>query len=407
MEAEIDFGYYSRTLLRYWKILAAGAVIGMVAGFAIATSRPTLYEASTTILLGNASSPASGATSRALLSNHSLAARMLTETGLDQAPYTWTPQRFVQEALQIEEVPVTALVRVKVKLLDPQKAADASRVLSREAVELNRRIAVAQSTTVRGELEEHLKDAAGRLKDAEQELFSYQKVAQVEVLRKDVDAMLEERGSLLKLLIDIESEKARLASAEQEIKKHDPVLSVGRAVRSEEAMRRSTKPTADAKASGQNPPSELADPDALDLSDPFVNPVYQTLAFQIATSRTNLAGLERQRRDVLGARKIGEKQFSELTDLYRRQIDLAKLESQYDLAKRVHDDLSLRFEQSRTESVINMVQLQIVDEAIPPDRPLSKKRVQTSALGMVVGLIAALAIALSWGAVRTPDSATT
>ena len=43
--------------------------------------------------------------------------------------------RFVDEALFIEEVAGTALVRVKVKLPDPVKAADASKVLSREAAD--------------------------------------------------------------------------------------------------------------------------------------------------------------------------------------------------------------------------------------------------------------------------------
>ena len=394
-EGEIDVASFSRALLLHWKLLLTTAIAGLLIGATIASLRPTLYEASSTILLGNATAPGSGPTSRALLANHSLAARMLTEVGLDQPPASWTPHRFVAEALQIEEVAGTALVRVKVRLPDPVKAAEAARVLSREAVDLNRQIAAEQSSAAGVELSRHLSESSKRLETAEQALLAYRNEAQMDVLRTDADAKLEERGTLLKLMIDIATEKARLAAAEQEIQKQDRVLPAARAVRSEDALRRAAK----GAQSEQSTVSGMPDPDALDLSQPLINPVYQTLAYQISTSRTLLAGLERQRSE-LAARKVGDKQFSELNELNRRELQLARLEGSYNLAKSVHDDLSLRFEQSRHASVISMVQLQLVDQAVPPDRPLSKKRVQSAALGLVAGLLAGIAIATAWGMIR-------
>jgi polysaccharide biosynthesis transport protein len=394
-EGEIDLGSYTRTLLRQWKLLLTGAMVGLLMGATVASLRPTLYEASSTILLGNATAPGSGPTARALLANHSLAARMLTEVGLDQPPASWTPHRFVAEALQIEEVAGTALVRVKVKLPDPIRAAEASKVLSREAVDLNRQIATEQSTAVGAEISRHLSESSQRLETAEQALLAYRNEAQMDVLRTDADAKLEERGTLLRLLIDIETEKARLAAAEQEIQKHDRVLPAARAVRSEDSLRRAAK----SGQGAQGTASGLADPDVLDLSEPFMNPVYQTLAFQISTSRTRLAGLERQRSE-LAARKVGDTQFAELSELNRRELQLARLEGSYDLARSVHDDLALRFEQSRTASVINMVQLQLVDGAVPPDRPLSKKRIQSAGLGLVAGLLGAIALVIAWGMIQ-------
>lgn len=391
-EGEIDFSHYSRTLVRHWKLLVTTAVAGLAIGLTVASMRPTLYEASSTILLGNATAPGAGPTSRALLANQSLAARMLSEVGLDRPPAGWTPNRFVDEALRVEEVPGTALVRVKVKLGDPVKAADASRVLSREAVALNRRIATDQSSSLREDLGRHLGESTKRFEAAEQALLTYRNEAQLDVLRRDAQAKLDERGTLLKLLIDIETEKARVASAEKEIEKQDRVLPAARAVRSEESLRRAAK---GAQNAAPVPLPGTADPEALDLSQPFMNPVYQTLALQISTSRARLAGLERQRGEM-SARKIADKQFAELSELYRRELEMGRLEGTYELAKTVHADLSLRYEQSRTEPVINMVQLQIVDEAVPPDRPLSKKRAQSALLGLVAGLLVGTTLALAW-----------
>lgn len=265
--------------------------------------------------------------------------------------------------------------------------------LSRKALALNTTIADAESVAVREQLQQHLEGAAQRLKDAEQKLLAYQNVARIELLRTDTDAMLYERGRLPELLGDIEAEKGRVAAAEQEIVKQQPILPVRRSVQSEEALRRAVP--LEKKTSGQRP-SGIAEPDAVDLSDPFVNPVHQTLALQIALSRTRLAGLERQRREIAGAQNIAADRVAKLDDLHRRELELARLQGGYELAKQVHAGVALRYEQSRTEAVTRMVQLQIVDDAIPPDRPLPKKRAQAMALGFTTGVLLALAAALAW-----------
>jgi uncharacterized protein involved in exopolysaccharide biosynthesis len=367
-----------------------------VIGATIPTLTPPLYEASTTLLLGNATAPGSGQTSRALLANNSLVARMLTQLGLDQPPASWTPHRFIAEALRVEDVAGTALVRVKVRLPDPVKAAEASKALSRQAVDLNGQITAEQGSAVRAELDRQLSDSLKRLEAAEQALLAYRNETQVDVLRTDADAKLKERGTLLKLAIEIATEKARLDFAEEEIKKQDRMLPGVGAVRSEDALRGMAK---SGQTVEQTIPPGAAAPEASDLSGPFINPFYQSLAFQISTARTRLAGLERQRRE-LAARRIGDEQFGELSELYRRELHLARLQGSYNLAKRVHDDLSLRVEQSRAPSLANMVQLQLVDEAVPPDGPLSRKRAQSAALGLLAGLLAGLTIALAWGTMR-------
>ena len=57
------------------------------------------------------------------------------------------------------------------------------------------------------------------------------------------------------------------------------------------------------------------------------------------------------------------------------------------LAKRIHSDLTVRYEESRTQALGNAPQLQLVDEAMPPDRPLPRGTLRFGALGFAVGLI--------------------
>jgi uncharacterized protein involved in exopolysaccharide biosynthesis len=430
--------------------------VGATAGLVAASLRPVQYEGVTTILIGRSNSVIASATSRALLENHTLAGQTLTEIGSDVSP-----QAFVSNALVVEQVPGTNVMKVKVTLRDAAKAAQASRVLSQKAVELNRRIASEEGSAVRGQLKVLLDQSAERLKAAEEHHLHYQDQAQVELLKKDTEKMIAERGDLLRLRIDIETEKAKLAAAEQEIQKHERVLSAPRAVAAETALQRAggqaaareatdavLREVADQTAAlrsaadkplplepkkdtntetnreidkGRNRELEKrfaaqsaavdatqdalsriaalgteADPQLLALSHPFMNPVYQTLSFQIATSRTRLAALERQQREMLVVGKLGNGRFEELSDLYRRTSELARLENNLDLEKRIYGDLTLRYEQSRAESVGSMVQLQIVDEAVTPEWPLPRKRAQATALGATGGLVFFALVVLAW-----------
>jgi hypothetical protein len=175
-----------------------------------------------------------------------LAAQTLAEIGIQVSP-----QAFVSSALVIEQVPGTNVMKVRVTFPDAVAAAQTSKLLSQKAVELNRRIASEEGSAVRSQLKMLLDQSAERLKAAEEQYLDYQDQAQVELLRKDTDRMITERGELLRLRIDIETEKARLVTAEQEILKHDRVLSLPRAVTAEAALQRGAERAATVEANDE------------------------------------------------------------------------------------------------------------------------------------------------------------
>jgi uncharacterized protein involved in exopolysaccharide biosynthesis len=397
-EEEIDFGRYLRPLSRYWLLLVVGALIGAAAGLIISLRRPTSFQASTTLLVQQADSPTALATSLALLRNSTLAAETIGELGLDKAPYRLTPQRFVEGVLAIEQIAGTHLLRVKITLPEANVASQASNLISTKAVDLTRRIVSEGNTTLRSQLKVLLDDAGKQLRTAEQELLNGRSTAQIEVLRRDTEVTLDERGQLRRLMIDIAAEKSRLAAAELEIKNHQPLAAGVRSVESEEALRRVGRAMASEPAGGRTPAGAGgSDADLLDLSNPTVNPVYQTLSLQIAMGRTRLAGMERERQEIAGTGRPGGAHVDQLTVLHRGQIEIERLQNNYELAKREYTELAVRYEQSRMESVGNTVRLQIVDHALPPEQPMPRKRAESVLLGLTAGSFLAALWALALG----------
>jgi capsule polysaccharide export protein KpsE/RkpR len=165
------------------------------------------------------------ATFQAIVENLTLASQVIDELKLQDRH---TPHSFLANALLVEEVRGTNIVRVKVTLHDPQLAAEASRRLAQTAIVLARRITQQNGVSVQEQLKGYLSEAEQRVQEAERALLEYKQRAQVDLISEDTKAQLKQRGALLPLLIDIEAERARLAAAESEIKRQQPVLQTAR-----------------------------------------------------------------------------------------------------------------------------------------------------------------------------------
>ena len=82
------------------------------------------------------------------------------------------------------------------------------------------------------------------------------------------------------------------------------------------------------------------------------------------------------------------------SELHRRKIELARLETNVELTRKVYSDLLVRYEESRTQALGFSPQLQVVDEAIIPDRPMPRQRLRSGATGFLTGLLGGSLIAL-------------
>jgi uncharacterized protein involved in exopolysaccharide biosynthesis len=222
-----------------------------------------------------------------------------------------------------------------------------------------------------------LEQSQKRLSQAEQRLESFKRQAQLELLRKDVDALLGQRGALLALLVDIQAEKARLSQAEALLKGKEKIETLKRSIDTDPAAMEAAR--RGAGDSGSVLP--------LQLRNEFVNPVYESLDQVIATSQTRLAGLEKQKSELVDVRRLDADQQAKLTLLYEREMELSRLQTEYDLSKEVYVDVAKRYEQARLQVAGRSAQLQVMDSALPPDRAISPRVLRNTAAALVLGFM--------------------
>src|SRR5262249_26864892 len=153
-----------------------------------------------------------------------------------------------------------------------------------------------------------------------------------------------------------------------------------------------TDPTMmEAARAGDTKPKDLL---SLETKSEQVNPVYQDLDQQIASSRTELAALERQKAQM-SARKLDEPKLAELTQLYTKESEIARLEMERDLARKVYQDVANSYESARLLVAARSSALQILTRAIPPDRPESRKLARNIVIGTLSGFLLASLIVLA------------
>ena len=370
------------------------AVLGATAGAGFASVRPLVFEGRTKLIvvspkLGGNRAATSIASFRELLENRTVAAQVIRRLGLDQPPYRLTPQSFFDRAAQVSELRNTSVLTVTVRLADAQLAARVANELAAGAIALSQKVDQNESATLAERLSLQLKAAAQRLAQSEETLLTYRREAQVELLRTDADAMLEQREGLPRLLGSIAGERARAAQIERELAKLTARVTVHRSFDADPAMTESLRLQA-----GSNSVMGVT------LNDEYVNPVHEGLQRELAQSRTRLAELEHRRSELVDRQRIAGTELKRLVELYGRESMLSRLQSDYDLARRVHADTAVRFEQVRTEMASSSAQLVILDEALPPDRPLSRGRVKWAVFGAIAALLTAVTIAVIIGVRR-------
>jgi uncharacterized protein involved in exopolysaccharide biosynthesis len=395
---EIDLTKYVLGLWRYRLLVVLGTLLCGAAALVSVALAPRSYEATAKLMVsppktgaaGEVGSSVSMATFRSLIENQSLGGKIVEEFGLNKPPHGVTATELMTRIVAVEVVRDASVILVRVRLWDPELAAKVANRLAESAEQLARALSQEETVAARDIIGAQLDASKKRFDEAEARLESFKKVAQLELLRKDVDALLGQRGTLLALLVDIQTEKARLSQAEAQLATRDRLETLKRSIDTDpaamEAMRKA----------GSEPGSVLP----LQLRNEFVNPVYESLDQVIATSRTRLAGLEKQRAELIDVRRLDRDQQAKLSLLYQQETTLSRLQTEHEIAREVYVDVSKRYEQARLQVAGRSAQLQLMDRALPPDRPISRHVVRSTVLASLTGLLLTAAAALGLDAFR-------
>lgn len=293
---------------------------------------------------------------KALLENRELAADVIKELQVTNL----SPDDFVDGNLTVTNVRDSSIFVVAVRLPDAQLAARAANRLADRAVALALRLERQDSLAATDLIKQQVESARALMEDARTKRDAFRRQAQIELLKQDVETLLAQRGDLQRLNVEIEAERARAARAEEQFRVRDRVDTLRRTVDSDPTLLGS------AGALSKDAAAVLS----LQLKTEQLNSVYQELDQELSRSRTRLSGLEKQREQLVGTLKLSGSELAQLKQLYERESQLAQLDVEVDLTRSAYIEFSKRLEQARLQVAGRSAQVQVVDRALPPERPI-------------------------------------
>jgi uncharacterized protein involved in exopolysaccharide biosynthesis len=405
---KVDLAEYASAIRRYRTLIMVTTLACMSAALVFSLVGPRSYEAMLTLAVNQSKTGGTGliaqhqsgdevvasqglgpANFRWLFESRAMAFVVIRELGLDKPPYRVTPSQFLSGVISVEEIRSTNLIRLVARSEDPELAVKIAERVAQHAVATVRSASASEATQARDLIKGQLDQIKARFDEANAKLLAYREQAQVEGVKKDVDAIMLQRGIVPELLVKIESEKAKLALIDQELAKRDRVDMFRRAMDSDPLVvaSRSRLVPRSAPLGGQS-------------QSESINAVYNILDSEAALTRSNLAALEKQKTQLVDVRKIDAAVLPKLSLLYQRESEIARLTAERDLAEKVYLDVTSRYEVAQLQVAGRSSQLQIIDPAMVPDKPLSRNVIRNAAAAGIGGLSAAAVAAMvlqAWG----------
>jgi uncharacterized protein involved in exopolysaccharide biosynthesis len=380
--------FYVRFVRRHRLVLVGVPLAAAVLALAATLLQPRRYESTVTMMSAgtDAASAPSVATYVPYLQNHRIVDGVIRDFKLSDAPHRLTRTEFFRSAFDVEAVRNTNLLTMRLRLHDPQLAADVLNRISKDAIDLVRRTNAENATSIRDILRTQLDEARQRLEAGTKQLLLYRDASQIELLRRDIDAALAQRGQLLALSMEIEQMRSRLVRAQAELQSRTRIDTLRQSIDDSPVLMEAARTSSALEKTTDSRPLM-----GLELKSDVVNPVYDALDTQVATTRAELAGLERKREQLVKTEGVAEPQMRQLSRLYTVEAELARLELEQELRKEVFTEVSNRYELARLD-VAKHGELFVVDPALPADRPLARGTVNNVLMATLMGVVLAFAV---------------
>jgi uncharacterized protein involved in exopolysaccharide biosynthesis len=382
-----------------WLLLAAAVATGIVALLVSFLMKP-VYEAASTLRLVESKLmeeqrvnvlPSLGGV-RALVQTSSIASDAIGKFGLG-AREGLNRSGFLNR-VTTDQIFGSSLVRIRVRMSDAQRAADVANWLASRAIAINGELNQRESLEARDFIGKQREEALAKLRTTEQALLEFKQRAQLDLVKKDVDSTLKVREELLPLRIQVEAERAKLATAEAALAKTSALITTRRSIDRDAAMMEAAR-----ASGGTNGGTAVL---GLQLVDQDLNPAYSAIEEEVALTRTKLRGLEQELSQAVNTYGIAAKTNGQLQQMYRDEITLKSLQSEYELLLKIYSDLSSRYEVARIQVASQSAELQLVDPALVPERPIAPRKTMNTVVGAGFGLVFAAIWVLLRESARRP-----
>jgi uncharacterized protein involved in exopolysaccharide biosynthesis len=329
--------------------LACGGVAALLAWFT-----PPVYVATAKLYVRPALDPTASRELvnryRAFFDDPAVTRQVLEDTHLDKPPFSLTVSR-LQSAMTAQIPPAGNAIVVEVQLGDAMMAARAATSAARRVLDAARRQDQTSSSSL-SSLRTQLASAEAELAKAQETLVEFRRASQIEKLRADVTAMIQERERLPEVVARMEGETTRLKEAEARLAQTPRTILLKKEIGG-----------------------------AQELSDEAVNPVYDALAREVVASQISLAALASEKQSASGALNpqalsaldAGENRLSSLMD------DVAQ-------ARNLRNQFADSYQQA-ADLPPSQFPMEVIDEAAVPNRPVTPQMTMNVSEGVAVGLL--------------------
>ena len=374
-----DLFEYLKVLWNWKWLIMGGAVLAAIVSFVVASRTPVTYEASVTLLVAPSKLPGvpdapseltvSPRMFADILKGKSLAGEVIQRFGLDKPPHNITLDSFVSRILSVKQPKDTDFITVTVTLPDPRLAADAANFLAEKAVELQSRLSQAGALASRDFFRQQRDQAWQALEHARVALMDFRRAANLDRLETEQSAALNEKVRLKIIASEVSTKQAGLRIRNQKLSE---------ALKQEEPTRTSSKsiitdPSLLA-AAAEHGVTDMKVLFSLQVKSQEINETYRDIRKELFNVEASLASLESESKAV--ERNIEENR-TRLAEIDKRiasvKPKLEGLTQGNSQARDTHEFWSRKGDEAVISVAARTPDLKIVDPAIVPMAPISRK----------------------------------
>jgi uncharacterized protein involved in exopolysaccharide biosynthesis len=353
---ELDLLDYVSALWHRRILISACMIIAAILALTVSVLPERQYEAAALVSVSpskvpDGNRPVSPASVVPLIESQTVVETLVREFKLNEPPENLTPEGLLQR-LSGRPMADTNLIRVTMRLSEPALAARVANRSAEIALDLFRRINAQELGTLEDDLKGMLTEAETRARVAQGAYETYRRDAQHELLKGDVETVLEQRSDYLKLLVEIEAERAKLARAEQELAKRTPLGTMTQSIDKSSTMMEAARTATNSTGSVLG----------LQMRSDYVNDVFMKLA--------------------------------KLNRLYVTETVLERLKDDVEIARKAYQSVAERYQGAKLAATALTPRVQVVVPATPPERPVSRMLARNVVLGAALGFIAGAFVAL-------------
>lgn len=350
----LDVAHFARELKRNRRWLLGAAVVVTLIALPFDLLRDKLYQAEVALMSlerGEETTPVDAF--RTFLFNDSVSTEVFKKHRLHEPPESLTMREYKQRRLSIDADRATGVLYVKFRATSPDLAAAVANSHAAAGVELHRRINEADLVRVRGQLADQVSETSRKLTEVAQELQAFRQKAQIEMIRSDVATGIRQRSEAQQLEVEIAGLRAKAAAAEHALSKRAQTLDLLRSLSPDSMVVEAFRP--------QGAPG-------LKLQTEEVNDVYQKIDEMAVKARADLQSAEQRYRMAIAREGVMSARNPKLMQLQALEIELARRTGEFEIAQAANRDAELRYAEVKTTAASRPL-LQVVDPALPPDRP--------------------------------------